>query len=250
MDMEEDDLYIAEQQSYTTEETVCEVEEDVENIGIIGHSGEKKALEGDKGESSEDMSSYALSGLKSKPDESAADTLRFKRQTSSSLKSKPRQVYFSNPNNTKYNNTKYNNTQSYLIMTEFNKPESEEDTMRKIDEMRSAIRKILSYDDLLRQYPYETGILDGICELLLEIQLNNSENITISGNIYSAEFVKDRFRMLRIEHIQYVMDSLLKNRSKIANIRNYLLSMLFNAPTTMDSYYRAEVNHDIAQGLI
>ena len=33
--------------------------------------------------------------------------------------------------------------------------------------------------------------------------------------------------------------------SKIYNIKKYLLAALFNAPSTIDSYYKAEVNHDM-----
>ncbi len=35
-----------------------------------------------------------------------------------------------------------------------------------------------------------------------------------------------------------------KSRSDIRNIKQYLLAALFNAPATMDTYYRARVNHD------
>ena len=31
----------------------------------------------------------------------------------------------------------------------------------------------------------------------------------------------------------------------VGNIKAYLLAALYNAPATMDSYYRAEVNHDL-----
>ena len=36
------------------------------------------------------------------------------------------------------------------------------------------------------------------------------------------------------------------NTTKVRNIKNYLLSALFNAPTTMGSYYQSEVNCDFA----
>ena len=36
-----------------------------------------------------------------------------------------------------------------------------------------------------------------------------------------------------------------KNTTKVGNIKAYLLAALYNAPATMDSYYRAEVNHDL-----
>ena len=45
-------------------------------------------------------------------------------------------------------------------------------------------------------------------------------------------------------HFQYVLDSLQKNRTKVVNIRKYMLAALYNAPATMDSYYVSQVNHD------
>ena len=35
------------------------------------------------------------------------------------------------------------------------------------------------------------------------------------------------------------------NTTKIRNIKGYLLTAIFNAPATIDSFYRAEVNHDL-----
>lgn len=35
--------------------------------------------------------------------------------------------------------------------------------------------------------------------------------------------------------------------SKVCNIKKYILAALFNAPTTMGGYFRAEVNHDMPQ---
>ena len=35
------------------------------------------------------------------------------------------------------------------------------------------------------------------------------------------------------------------NTTKITHIKNYMLAALFNAPSTMSSYYQAEVNHNM-----
>ena len=35
------------------------------------------------------------------------------------------------------------------------------------------------------------------------------------------------------------------NITKVKNIKKYLLAALFNAPSTMNGYYQAEVNHDM-----
>lgn len=43
------------------------------------------------------------------------------------------------------------------------------------------------------------------------------------------------------------MDCLQKNTTKVRNIKSYLLTILFNAGSTMDSYYRAMVNYDMPQ---
>jgi len=50
------------------------------------------------------------------------------------------------------------------------------------------------------------------------------------------------------EHIEYVLSSLKKNTSEVRNIKKYMLAVLFNAPTTIDSFYSAQVNHDLYGG--
>ena len=49
-------------------------------------------------------------------------------------------------------------------------------------------------------------------------------------------------------HIEYVLDCMKKNGSKVRNIKQYLLAALYNAPLTMQSYYTALVNNDMAEG--
>ena len=57
--------------------------------------------------------------------------------------------------------------------------------------------------------------------------------------------VKSKFLKLNSSHIEYVMNCLKENTSKVRNIKKYLLAALFNAPTTISGYYQAEVNHDM-----
>jgi len=69
--------------------------------------------------------------------------------------------------------------------------------------------------------------------------------MVIASNTYPVALVKSKFLKLNYSHIEYVMDCFKSNTSKVKNIKKYLLAALFNAPSTMDSYYRAEVNHDM-----
>ena len=47
------------------------------------------------------------------------------------------------------------------------------------------------------------------------------------------------------QHIEYVLDCMKKNTTKVRNIRGYLLTALYNAPTTIEHYYQAAVQHDL-----
>ena len=44
-----------------------------------------------------------------------------------------------------------------------------------------------------------------------------------------------------------MVDCLQENGSKVKNIKKYLLAALFNAPSTIEGYYQAEVNNDMAR---
>ncbi|WP_368249696.1 DUF6017 domain-containing protein, partial [Fusicatenibacter saccharivorans] len=49
-------------------------------------------------------------------------------------------------------------------------------------------------------------------------------------------------------HIEFVMDCLQKNTTQVRNMKQYLLAVLFNAPTTMNNHYTSLVNHDMHAG--
>ena len=57
--------------------------------------------------------------------------------------------------------------------------------------------------------------------------------------------VKSKFLKINSEHIEYVIECVSSNKTKIGNIKQYLLTSIFNAPTTISSYYIARVNHDL-----
>ena len=75
--------------------------------------------------------------------------------------------------------------------------------------------------------------------------LPGRETIRIAGDDYPAEVVKSRFLKLNSSHIEYVLDRMRENTTYVRNIKKYLLAALYNAPTTIDSYYASLVNHDL-----
>lgn len=163
-------------------------------------------------------------------------------QTSRGLQIKLPEVYIGDSNNNKNNNTEMSNTESNLIL-------SADDGMR-IDEMAAyskIIRKNLELDIMLERYPLEKELIQGIYELVLETVLTKGKTIVIASNEYPTELVKSKFLKLDSMHLEYVMDCLKSNTTKVMNIKKYLMASLFNAPSTISGYYQAEVNHDMPQ---
>ena len=115
--------------------------------------------------------------------------------------------------------------------------------MDTIDAYREMIMENIEYDCLTERYGRER--LDGVVELMLETVCSKRPYIRIAGDEYPKEVVKSRLLKLSSTHVEYVFDVLDKNTSKVHNIKAYLLTALYNAPATIDHYYRAEVNHDL-----
>ena len=120
------------------------------------------------------------------------------------------------------------------------------DTMDKINTYRLLIQENIEYEHLMQTCKIgEKEYVNEILELLVEIVSIERENVRIGGVEYPYQLVKSAFLKLNSSHIKYVLWCMEKNTSKVRNIRAYLLTALYNAPNTIDSYYRAEVNHDM-----
>lgn len=124
------------------------------------------------------------------------------------------------------------------------------DSEDEIDEMEGysqIIKENIDYDSLLMVHLHDQEMVDGIYDLILETVLSKNEEITIAGDVYPKNLVKSKFLKLNYSHVEYVITCLGKNTTKVRNIKSYLLASLFNAGSTISSYYRAEVNHDMPQ---
>lgn len=143
-------------------------------------------------------------------------------------------------NKTKMNDTYENNTESKRILSL--------DVMEDgIDYYAQIIKDNIEYEYLLQQYPLKRELLEGILDLILETVLCRSQAMLIASNSYPIAHVKCKFLKLNYSHIVYVVDCLQENVSKVKNIKKYLLAALFNAPSTIEGYYQAEVNNDMVK---
>ena len=112
---------------------------------------------------------------------------------------------------------------------------------------RDLILENIEYDTLTQNPRIDREQLDEIVDILLETVCTNRKSIRVAGDDYPAELVKAKFLKLGSHHIEFVMDCLRDNTTKVRNIKQYLRAMLFNAPSTINSYYASLVAHDMAQ---
>ena len=125
---------------------------------------------------------------------------------------------------------------------------TEAKTQSAIEIYRDIIKDNIEYDILIQDPHMDKDRLDEIVDLILETVCTARKTLRIAGDDYPAELVKSKFMKLTSSHIEFVLDCMRENTTKIRNIKQYLRAVLFNAPSTIDSYYTALVAHDMASG--
>lgn len=166
-------------------------------------------------------------------------------QTSGSPESKPLEVPNGDPNKNNINNTESSKT-SYLIRS----VDVDKTPQTDVAGYSELIKDNIDYPSLLQRYPYEQDNVEEIYELILETVLSQKDRIYIARDSYPAELVRSRFLKLRYDHVEYVLESMKKNTTRVCNIKKYLLAALFNAPATIGNYYQAEVNYDMMHPVV
>lgn len=153
--------------------------------------------------------------------------------------------------NTKESNTDGLNTYQSIYPSE---PEmaGREDGIDRMDgenktELAEAYREIICENIEYRILAERHGKqrMDETVELMLEVILSKRPYIRIAGDDFPRGVVRSRFLKINSSHVEYVFGCIDNNTTRVGNIKAYLLTALYNAPTTMESYYRAEVNHDL-----
>ena len=143
-------------------------------------------------------------------------------------------------------NTNHNNTEN----SDINPIQSgfDEDGISERNEYERYFRESLSIDVLLRENLGEEETILGILDLMVDVCCSKRSVIRIAGDDKPLAVVKSRFMKLNAEHISYVLKCLSENTTRVRNIRQYLLTALYNAPATIRPFYQAWVNNDMATG--
>ena len=113
------------------------------------------------------------------------------------------------------------------------------------EEAREIVKDNIEYDILVQDPRQDREQLDEVVDLIAETLCSRRQTIVVAGDEYPSEMVKEKLLRITASHIEYVFDCLKQNTTYVRNIKKYLLASLFNAPSTIGSYYSALVNHDM-----
>lgn len=188
------------------------------------------------------------------------DFSRSEKLTSRGRENQLQEVGETDPNYTNYNQTenKYtdvSNTNPINLSVGSEgggRTQGKGDMIDVIDETSAymaLIRDNLEYEYHMEYDQYgDKELYEEIYETVCDVVCVKRRTIRINGEEYPYELVKSRFLKLNSGHVEYVMSCMRETVTKITNIRAYLITALYNAPSTMSHYYQQEVQHDMYGG--
>ena len=152
-------------------------------------------------------------------------------------------------NQTNYNHTEesYNNP---INQSATDKPQ--DDVIDSMDDAQAYIELIkenINYDHHMKYDGYgEKELYDELFGIICEVVCVKRKSIRVAGEDYPYELVKSRFLKLNSSHLEYVIGCMKETTTKITNIKAYMITALYNAPTTINHFYQQEVQHDMYGG--
>ena len=115
----------------------------------------------------------------------------------------------------------------------------------EIEEYKKYFEAKLEVNTLKLNHPGETELINNIIDVMAEVCSHEKGSVQVNGYSVQIEIVKNRFMEINFGHLEYILETLRNTTTKIRNIRNYLITTIYNSPSTIDLYYQANVQHNL-----
>ena len=155
------------------------------------------------------------------------------------------EITIQGPPKPRCSNTDSNHTENNDNHLSFPSERTEENRSPLYSDYYSFFRERLDIDVICHDKPAEADLTEELLTLIVDTYCTSQKRIRIGRDDKPIEVVRSQFMKLNAEHIRLVVRGLHENRTKVKNIRQYLLSAIYNAPLTMSGYYTARVSHDL-----
>lgn len=178
----------------------------------------------------------------------------FDNQTSRNSETELAEVREPNGNYNNNNNTdiSYTNPINLSVQGQNMQAAQADDTIDGMDEVSAYIELIkqnIEYEHLMAHGEWrDKALYEELFEVICEVVCVKRKTVRIAGEDYPYELVKSKFLKLDSTHLQYVIGCMQNTTTKVGNIKAYMVTALYNAPTTINHYYQQEVQHDMYGG--
>lgn len=158
----------------------------------------------------------------------------------------------SDTNKNIYNNNIYNNLNH--INHDISKHEIKSENTKREDMIDSdvlsqyveLVKENIEYDHTMKFGKQEDlELYEELFQLICDVVCVKRDSIRVNGQNYPYELVKSKFLKLTSKHLNYVVRCMSNTKTKIYNIRSYMITSLFNAQNTIAHYWNQEVQYDM-----
>ena len=132
---------------------------------------------------------------------------------------------------------KYNDYQNFENIVD------DDNVVNVFEENKKAFEHKLEYDVLIMNYSSHTDVIDNMINILTDT-VTYSKYITVNNNEIPAKNFIKVFNSLSSANFESVMNSFLKNKNNIKNVKNYIISSLYNSVSTDALRFLNDVNSD------
>ena len=115
------------------------------------------------------------------------------------------------------------------------------ETIFNFQRTEDEIREQIEYDCIAGED--SRTIIDQIVMIMSDVFNGNSPTVRIGKEDIPRGIVIARFCRLNSEHIIYIVSGIRSNKTPIKNIRQYLVTLLYNTPATMDAEVEANFSN-------
>ena len=85
-------------------------------------------------------------------------------------------------------------------------------------------------------------LVDNIVDIMVDALISNKETVKINGGEINGRPLQSILLKVNMNHILYTINVIKEYNGKITNMKNFILSVLYNSVLTLDSYYQNLIN--------
>lgn len=111
-----------------------------------------------------------------------------------------------------------------------------------INNIKEQIKDNIDYEAIKEQ---EGERLDNIVDIMADVITSTAPTTKVNGVAMATELVKQRFLTLDSDNICYVTYCIDNIKEPIKNMRSYLITSLYNAPSTMCAYWENKARQNL-----